>query len=504
MKAKDGTLFFASMCKMSFNDWVLLIIAPVDKVNVGTRNAMVMNMAVAILVAIGLLLAINRLLKQRKERERAFEQIAFYDELTELYNDEGFKREISWLLEENPDDKYAIAYIDIDNFKTINEIYGTSEGDSVLKHTAQKVREVIGEAETCARIGGDNFFIFIKYNNDDDIIERIIRLMDSISEYDFNFSTKSSFKLISYCGVYKISPSNRNKAPEFFIDRTKMSMMRVTKNHKNGYAFYNDEVRKNIVFETELENDMHQALEDGEFLVYIQPKYDIRTEKLAGAEALIRWQHHEKGFLTPNRFVHVFEQNGFIINIDNFVFEEVCKKIKEWIEEGIEPVPISVNQSRLHLFEQNYVEWLEETIKKYDIPIKYIELEITENIAFENVEVLVNIIQRLHEIGFAVSMDDFGSGYSSLNLLKDMDIDVLKLDRQFFSETSNNEKGQRIIDSVLGMANKLNIKTVSEGVETKEQNEFLKKVGCDMAQGYYYAKPMPMSDFERILREANE
>jgi EAL domain-containing protein (putative c-di-GMP-specific phosphodiesterase class I) len=274
----------------------------------------------------------------------------------------------------------------------------------------------------------------------------------------------------------------------------------VSDSHTSSYAFYDEVLQQRMRFDAELEKDVRDALKDGDFKVYIQPKYDAKTRKLAGGEALIRWQHKTKGFLTPNEFVPLFERDGIITELDMYVYDVVCRMQRKWLDEGYTPVPISVNQSRLHLYHSDYISRLKEVLAKYRLPAKYVELEITENIALSSGEVLENAVKQIHQIGFTVSMDDFGSGESSLNILKDIDIDVLKLDRMFFLETENNVKARQIIKSVIDMAGQLKISTVAEGVETEDQLKFLQDAGCDLIQGFLFGKPMPYDEFEKLFK----
>ena len=241
---------------------------------------------------------------------------------------------------------------------------------------------------------------------------------------------------------------------------------------------------------------MDYALEHGEFVMYLQPKYSISTAGVVGAEALVRWIHPEKGMLPPAEFISVFEKNGFIIKLDEYIWEQACKAIRGWIDSGVQPVPISVNISRVHLTDEKFIDVLDRLIEKYDIPKNMIETEITETV--ENAGDS-EVIKRLKERGYMLLMDDFGSGYSSLNMLKSTPFDVIKIDRDFFSEFMLSDRGKKIISHTISMSKDIGLDMVAEGVETKEQAEFLKNCGCDVAQGFYYSKPVPINDFERLV-----
>ncbi|MDX5684949.1 putative bifunctional diguanylate cyclase/phosphodiesterase, partial [Clostridioides difficile] len=267
-----------------------------------------------------------------------------------------------------------------------------------------------------------------------------------------------------------------------------------------SYSFFNEDTRNRLYKEKRLEDNMNKALEKGEFIVYYQPKYSLDdVNEIEGAEALIRWNSPEFGFISPIDFVPLFEKNGFIVNIDMFVFEEVCKTLNKWINKGYTPVPISVNMSRVHLYRDNFIENITDLISKYNISPEFIELELTESVVFDNLNILIDIMKKIKEIGFLISMDDFGSGYSSLNLLKDLSFDILKLDRGFLIETTDTKRGKIIISKIVEMAKAIDIKVICEGVETYEQVEFLKEIGCDKVQGYLFAKPMVLDEFEKHL-----
>lgn len=270
--------------------------------------------------------------------------------------------------------------------------------------------------------------------------------------------------------------------------------------YEHSYSFFNEDTRNRLYKEKRLEDNMNKALEKGEFIVYYQPKYSLDdVNEIEGAEALIRWNSPEFGFISPIDFVPLFEKNGFIVNIDMFVFEEVCKTLNKWINKGYTPVPISVNMSRVHLYRDNFIENITDLISKYNISPEFIELELTESVVFDNLNILIDIMKKIKEIGFLISMDDFGSGYSSLNLLKDLSFDILKLDRGFLIETTDTKRGKIIISKIVEMAKAIDIKVICEGVETYEQVEFLKEIGCDKVQGYLFAKPMVLDEFEKHL-----
>ncbi|HBG2757950.1 TPA: bifunctional diguanylate cyclase/phosphodiesterase, partial [Clostridioides difficile] len=398
------------------------------------------------------------------------------------------------LFAKNNPEEYALFYIDVDKFKYINDMFGYDMGNDTLIHISNTIASELKEDEIFARVSADHFVLLIKYKTDDDIKTRLNNIYNKVqilSNPKINY-----YKLILDCGIYKISKSDNDI--NTIMDRANTARKTIKGGHKNSFAFYDKEMHKKILKEKEIENSMVDALNNGEFIVYFQPKYSLSDYQIIGAEALVRWDNPQKGLIPPIEFIPVFERNGFIVNIDFYVFEEVCKKIREWMDEGQKVVPISVNLSRMHFVNSNFIEKFKLIVDKYKIPTRLIELELTETAVLDNIEGLLDTMNNLKEKGFVISMDDFGTGYSSLNLLKELPVDILKLDRAFFTEKdeSNNEK--IVISNVIKMAKELKMKVISEGVETISQVEFLKQIGCDMVQGYLFSKPMPVKEFEKI------
>lgn len=247
---------------------------------------------------------------------------------------------------------------------------------------------------------------------------------------------------------------------------------------------------------SDLEKDLDEALKNNEFKIFLQPKFDIKTEKIVGAEALIR--REKNGILVmPNSFIEKYEKIGIITKLDMYVFKSICKKIKEWRDKGYNLLPISINESRKALYDKNYINKLERIAQKYEICPNLIELELTETAVIKDIESAKEAERKVHSLGFVVSMDDFGVGYSSFYMLKNINIDILKIDKSFSDEVIEDERGRIILQSIIDMAKKLKIKTVAEGIETKEQIEYLKQIGCDMVQGYYFEKPITIKEFEK-------
>ncbi len=404
--------------------------------------------------------------------------------------------------------KWALVVFDIDKFKFINDHLGYEEGNRMLERMFKTLGDHMFKDEMYARISDDNFACCIHDASDNDIENRL----DSIFE---EFGRRNSL-FVSYPVQFSGGACRLEQCVDKYgavelnvaIDRCNIAKKTIKGMHKSAIAFYDGKIREKTLREKDFENAMPEALEHKEFLCYIQPKYGARSRKIEGGEALIRWKSSDFGFVFPDQFIPIAERNGFVVELDFFILEEVCKAMRRWLDMGLEPVIISVNQSRMHLSHDDYIWRLREIVDKYSIPYEYIELEITETVFTDNSELLLQIMQKLHDIGFQLSIDDFGSGYSSLNMLKDIPADVVKIDREFFNGTVNSDKGRAVITTVVDLAKKLRMHVISEGVETLDQVEFLDEINCDLIQGYYFAKPMPLKDFEELwfesLKEQND
>jgi EAL domain-containing protein (putative c-di-GMP-specific phosphodiesterase class I) len=298
-------------------------------------------------------------------------------------------------------------------------------------------------------------------------------------------------------GVFKVPKQYKKEYPEMF-DLADMALKRGTANGSKNIYFYDQLIQKSIEKEMMIESRMEEALIKKEFLMYLQPKYDTITEQIVGAEALVRWQTPEE-LLFPDSFVPIFERNGFISKLDMYMLEQVCLLQRRRLNDNKRVVPISVNQSRLLLYNPSYVDTLIDLVDRYEIPHYLIELEITETVVFEDKMVAIKTFKQLLDRGFKISMDDFGSGYSSLNMLKDIDVNIIKIDRAFLEDFINTERGKKVMFSILGLIRELNLISVAEGVETKEQLDFLKEAGCHWVQGYYFSRPVPVLDLLKKL-----
>lgn len=427
-------------------------------------------------------------------------RITDVDPLTGGRSRHKFLEDARKLLKKNGAKNWAIVLFDIDKFKYVNDRLGYEEGNRMLERLHKTISDHLDNDEISARLSDDNFAMMIKTGTEAELSTRINSIF---TEFERRNGLFVKYPVIFSAGVYRMNQFIREDHRSDVdinaaLDRCKIAKSTLKGTHFSSIAFYDGSVRDKALREKDYENMMPAALERHEFQCYLQPKYGLRSRNIEGAEALIRWNSKDFGFISPGEFIPIAEKNGFVVELDFFILEEVCRTMRHWINQGKKPVVVSVNQSRLHLNYDDYIWRLREIVDKYDIPYEYIELELTESVFTENAEKLLKIMHKLHEIGFKLSLDDFGSGYSSLNMLKDMPVDVVKIDKEFFSDTMNTSKGRAVISTVVDLAKNLDMDVISEGVETKEQVEFLTEIHCAMVQGYYFAKPMPISDFEAL------
>ena len=388
------------------------------------------------------------------------------------------------LIQANPDKKFAVVQFDVAKFKMIIADYGEKKADELLNFFVATLKVICNKYQIYSRLSADVFMIITPYENEQSLYD-FVELLDS--------------HLLGYGGmqyrlVYGICPiGDLTGGLRQYGDAAAMARQNIKSNALEKVAFYQTDLKKNISASKFIEDNMNQALKSGEFVMYLQPKFRISDGKATGAEALVRWVMPGHGIVPPNDFVPVFEKNGFVVKMDRYIWEEACKLIRKWIDKGITPLPISVNVSRRHLKNTDFIDVLDQLVEKYDIPKNCLEIEITETVDEAGI---VESIRLLKEHGFTLLMDDFGSGYSSLNMLKDTRFDVIKFDRMFLSNFIGSDRGKKIVKYTIKMTKAIGLDMVAEGVETKEQAEFLGCCGCDTAQGFYYAKPMPVDEFE--------
>lgn len=413
------------------------------------------------------------------------------DSLTGLLNKEAFFHKVSKELKEKVTEEFDIVIIDIEKFKLVNENYGVEEGDHLIRHMAEVLDDVAQRiGGFCAHASADMFYIFAPRT--DDYLNTIIEYVDEdVAKYPLNMRLNVKY------GIYQIE--NRETALLNMCDRARMAVNKVKGDYDRKYSYYDESFHDGMLEQQSIIDDMEKALEGEEFVVYLQPQVELKNETVHGAEALVRWQHPTRGMLSPADFVPLFEDNGFVTHMDMFVWEKTCQMIREWKDKGYRIVPVSVNISRKDFYKLDLAEHMKALVMKYKLNPFDLHLEVTESAYTENSKQIIHTLNKLRKMGFLIEMDDFGSGYSSLNMIYELPINVLKLDMKFMQ--ANNQDLEKVMKFVIGLAKSLNLSTTAEGVETKEQVELLKRMGCDTVQGFFYSKPIPESDFIKLINK---
>lgn len=410
-----------------------------------------------------------------------------YDRLTGLYSKEFFYHSANEILRKNPDREYDLICSDIENFKLVNDIYGIPAGDRLLCKVADVYKEFVGEQGICGHLNADQFVCLIERHRRDYTDEFFIRVNEQIR------GMTDMKNLVMNWGLYQVK--DRSLLVEQMFDRALMAARSIWGQYGRYFVVFDDEMHNKLVREQAITDEMERALEEEQFEVYLQPQYNIKKGCLSGAEALIRWIHPERGFQSPGEFIPLFEKNGFITKLDQFVWQRACAILHEWDQAGYPDIPISVNVSRADIYNVNLPDILMETTRRYDVPPQKLHLELTESAYTENPSQIIENVALLRKLGFLFEMDDFGSGYSSLNMLNNLPIDVLKLDMEFIRNETAKTATTGILYYVIQMAHSMDLHVVAEGVETKEQLDRLASIDCDYVQGYYFARPMPYKDF---------
>lgn len=499
----EGVKRVGAYCRVGVNDWYVLSVVPTSVISENTNRLIMRNTRIVLFTSIVFMLLLGSVVVLNRKTRLHLERVAYFDELTGFPNYNAFREQAQQVLIENPHKQFLFTKMDVQNFKLVNDRLGFAMGDRVLKNMAQALSEVASEPnELFARIMVDEFIIM--FNNKgktemDDICnrfrQRFTELMGPSFQYFIKFPT----------GRY-VTDAGEDSITEIFekVNYAHRQAKLMTEQTGMTEFYFDDADKEKAVRETEIEDKMDEALNGQEFKVYLQPKYALKSETVVGAEALVRWEEPDGSLIYPGEFIPLFEHNGFITKLDFYMFEQVCRLIREWTDCGRKIVTISVNLSRRHLANLNFIDELVEITKRYHVPPHNIELELTESIIFENEDLLEAVLHKIHAAGFTLSMDDFGAGYSSLGLLKDLPVDVIKIDRSFFTDHSDNVRAKAVIESIMLMAKKLHIVTVAEGIESREHVDLLRAAGCDIVQGYYYAKPMPVERFAALMQQQTE
>lgn len=415
--------------------------------------------------------------------------LATHDVLTEVYNNSYFCEKAESYIKRHPDEKLLILCTDIKDFKMINDFMGNATGDTVLINFARNLKEQASNAIVFGRLGNDVFAMLIAKKD----FEESVFINEEQMNFFAGLDKEVSFPIINYMGVYEIT--DRDIPVSVMCDRARMAIATIKGDYHKRVAYYDNKIRDNILHEQELISGLSDAISQKQLKMFLQPQMDTEGH-LLGAEALIRWIHPTKGQILPGDFIPVFERNGLISDMDQYIWETACKQLRKWKDEGRDNLYISVNISPRDFYFLNIYQTFINLVNKYEIDPKNLKLEITETAIVMDFKRQLELINKLRQNGFIVEMDDFGSGYSSLNMLKDLHVDILKIDMAFLKKTNDEDRSKKILQMIITLSKHLEMPVITEGVETAEQVSFLSEMGCDMFQGYYFAKPMSVREFE--------
>lgn len=421
-----------------------------------------------------------------------------YDFLTGIYGQQKFYQATRELLDQRAGANFAFIHFDIDRFRIINTLYGSKEGDRLIHFVAGAIRKVMTAygRGTYGRLGGDVFGMCVPYEDGVAIYHILEGIRAEIRKHSVHYYLETC------AGIYLVDDPDMEVAA--MHDNAEIAAAQCKGQYMVHDVLYTEEIGQKVLREQHIIDEMDAALAEQQFIVYFQPKYQLKKMAPYGAEALVRWKKPSGEIVLPNEFIPIFERNGFITKLDYYVWEKVCQFIDSELSQGRNPAPISVNVSRVNLYNPDFMDSLIDLIHRYHIPPHYLNLELTESVFSEDAELIQRAVNYLHDAGFTILMDDFGSGYSSLNILKDVDLDVLKIDMKFFSKGNTAEKGAKIIEAVIRMAESLDMMVIAEGVEEKHQVDFLNDLGCDYIQGYYFGRPMSQDQYEKLTNHDEE
>lgn len=433
------------------------------------------------IILVGVLVSGYALNSVRQERDRFV-----YDHLTGVYRREHFIQRVESTLKKHASKEYILFLTNIVGLKYFNEIFGEERGNEVLKAQASLLMELKNKCLWFGRVSGNEFAVFMEADkfNETDLLENALTLQKLFSN--------DLYQTHVHMGIYQVL---KEEPVATMLDKAAMAIESLQGEYGTCYAYYTEHMLQKSLHEKRILSEFEEALEEGQFFFYLQPQVSGDGICL-GAETLVRWNHPSKGIILPGAFISVLENTRLIWKLDLYIWEEAVKKLKEWIANGHTNLSISVNISPKDFYYLNIYEVFTSLVEKYEVPPRYLKLEITETAFFEDIQKQLTLIERLQEYGFAIEIDDFGSGFSSLNLLKDIKADILKIDMVFLSKTENVQRSWTILASILDLAKKIGMETIMEGVETQEQVTRLQQIGCNVFQGYFFSRPLPVETFE--------
>lgn len=493
---REGLYHFVYVPIDTQTGWSLITVVSDDTVVGIVQDQITSTILICVFILLLVLLLVVYISTTAIQSGKKIESIAYSDELTCAKNMNYFKKRAMELIQSEKRLPYVLVCYDISGFRYINEAFGHERGNEILRMLAEYGQESFGSKEVFARNTADQFVALMADLGD--ISARMDSFTQRINEYARNIDV--SFPIFLRAGYYRVKKADTDISS--MIDKADIARRTISRDSKIWTVSYSGQMQRELKIREEIESSMEQALVHNEFEVYLQPKFDLFRNEVAGAEALVRWVKADGTMVYPDQFIPIFEQNGFVEKLDFFMLESICKMIHKLIGEGKKVVPISVNQSRVLLMSLDYVKKVQYILKKYEVPKDAIELELTETVFFDDRDRMISVMNELKSSDILWDIDDFGTGFSSLNLLKDVPFDCLKIDRGFFSETTNSETSKLILRKIVEMAEGIHVQCICEGVETEEQAQFLRSIGCRYAQGFLYSKPIPLGEFiERYVTE---
>lgn len=486
----NGSVYDLYFRPISYNNWYIMTVVPQDLlISDISQWLMLQRTSFYALFFLFLLLAFY-IYYTMQQNTRTMYRLAYVDPVTGCWNRHRFLNELPVRLSSTPK---ALVMMEVDSAELIKNLYGLNTFNRLQQHIASCLRQLLQSREIYCMGQHDRFVFLLNAETEDDVRQRVEAILTAARSFQVN--THQNFQLIFSCGVRFVTKKDDNL--ETMITQAALTLESAKRLRQDEILFFRPNIYEPLLINNRIESIMEKALEDEEFHVWLQSKIDLKTGKLSSCEALVRWIRPDGSMIYPGQFVPLFERNGFCVNLDYYMMEHVCRQLRTWIDEKRPVVPVSVNQCRLMFYESNYIQRLNNILEQYQIPKNLIVLEVTESLAMDNPEQMYAILHQLRDQGFCLSMDDFGSGFSSLNSLKDLPIHELKLDRVFLSaaEGSDLQKRDLVMKSIIQMAHSLHMKTVIEGVETEEQAQLMRELDCDVAQGYFYSKPIPCGEF---------
>ncbi|MGH1370459.1 MAG: EAL domain-containing protein [Cellvibrionaceae bacterium] len=449
-------------------------------------------------------LVCKQLTEMRQEIDKKADRLhnmAMFDSLTELANRRAFMEYINEALEREDltNNSFSLLFIDLDNFKRINDSMGHNAGDELLKIVAQRLRSCVRSSDIISRLGGDEFCIILNVmSNDNDhgiVADHILKRLRVPIKL-------GATELIISASIGIVSAPQDGSTSEELLQNADLAMYRAKALGRNKYQKFNSLMTDQAIEQMELEGELRRAIREQEFVLYYQPQVDFNNSSIFGFEALIRWQHPTKGMQFPDSFIGTLEETGLIVPLGSWIIDEACRQLREWLDAGARSVRVAINISPRQLQSYDLSSQVEQALKKYELSPENLELEVTESMIMENIELTQKQLSSLQELGVTVAIDDFGTGHSSLSYLKSLPLDILKIDRAFIMDITQENNDQEIVSAIIAMAHKLKLKVVAEGVETPAHQLILTQNGCDYGQGYLYSRPIPSADALELIRPA--